>query len=211
MMTKFRGTAMLAAVVVWGAVFAWGQSKDVKDLGTGRLLVAARGLPDPNFVESVVLLIQYDQQGTVGLMINRRTRAPISRVLPDLNTAKDKSDPVYVGGPVELSAVFGLSRSRKKLDGATSLLSEVYLVSSKALLDKVLATSTGPDNFRLYLGYCGWAGGQLENEVRQGGWWIFDANAGLVFDSNPDSVWSRLIARTEEEIAETELLGVRSP
>ena len=211
MMTRSRGPVMLVAAVVCSAAFAWGQSKDVKDLGMGKLMVAARGLPDPNFVESVVLLIQYDQQGTVGLMINRRTRAPISRVLQDLNTAKDRSHPAYHGGPVELTAVFGLSRSRKKLDGATSLLSEVYLVSSKALLDKALATSSGPADFRLYLGYCGWAGGQLENEVRHDGWWIFDANPGLVFDSNPDSVWSRLIARTEEQIAEAVVVRSQLP
>lgn len=211
MKTRLWGPVMLAAAVACGTVVAWGQSKDVKGLGIGKLLVAARGLPDPNFVESVVLVIQYDQQGTVGLMINRRTRAPISRVLQDLNMAKGRSDPAYVGGPVELTAVFGLSRSRKKLDGATSLLSEVYLVSSKALLDKVLATSSGPGDFRLYLGYCGWAGGQLENEVRQGGWWIFDANAGLVFDADPGSVWSRLIARTEQQIAEAAVVTAHSP
>jgi putative transcriptional regulator len=204
MMRRLWGPAVLAVAVVCGTAAAWAQSTDIKDLGVGKLLVSSRGLPDPNFVDSVVLLIQHDQQGTVGLMINRRTQAPISSILQDLNPAKHRSDPIYVGGPVELSAVFGLLRSRKKLDGATSLLSEVYLVSSKALLEKTLAASSGPSDLRLYLGYCGWAGGQLENEVRHGGWWIFDANAGVVFDSEPDSLWSRLIARTERQIAETE-------
>jgi putative transcriptional regulator len=207
MMRKLRGPAVLAVAVVCGTTAAWAQSTDIKDLGVGKLLVSSRGLPDPNFVDSVVLLIQHDPQSTVGLMINRRTQATISSILKDLNTAKHRSDPIYVGGPVELSAVFGLLRSRKKPDGATSLLSEVYLVSTKALLEKTLAASSGPGDLRLYLGYCGWAGGQLENEVRQGGWWIFDAKADVVFDPEPGSLWSRLIARTEREIAETGAVG----
>ncbi len=204
MPTRFWGPVALAAAVVCGTGIASGQSTQVKDLGVGKLLVAGRDLSDPSFAESVVLLIQYDQEGTVGLMINHRTRAPISRVIQDLDTGKHGSDPIYIGGPVEMSAVLGLLRSRKKPEEATAVLSEVYLASSKRLLEKILASSSGTSDLRLYLGYCGWAGGQLENEVKRGGWWIFDASVGVVFDPNPGSVWSRLIARTEQENAETE-------
>ena len=209
--TRFWGLVALAAAVVCGAVIASGQATEVKDLGVGKLLVSSRDLSDPNFAESVILLIRYDEQGTLGLMINRRTRAPISRIIQNLDTGKYKSDPIYIGGPVEMTAVFGLFRSRKKPDEGTSVLHEVYLVSSKALLEKTLAATSGPSDLRLYVGYCGWAGGQLENEVRQRGWWIFDANAGVVFDPDPGSVWSRLIARTEEQIAETLQMGASSP
>jgi putative transcriptional regulator len=179
-------------------------------LGVGKLLVSSRDLTDPNFAESVVLLVKYNQQGTVGLMINHRTRVPISRTIQNLDAGKHGSDPTYIGGPVEMTAVFGLFRSRKRPDEGTSVLSEVYLVSSKALLEKTLAAISGPSDLRLYLGYCGWAAGQLENEVRRGGWWIFDANAGVVFDPDPRSVWSRLIVRTERQIAETEQVGASS-
>jgi putative transcriptional regulator len=202
--TRFWGPVALVAAVVCGTAIASGQSTQVKDLGVGKLLVSSRGLSDPNFAESVVLVIQYDQQGTVGLMINRRTRAPISRIIQNLDTGKHGSDPIYIGGPVEMTAVLGLLRSRKKPEEATAVLREVYLVSSKPLLEKTLAASSDPSDLRLYLGYCGWAGGQLENEVRRGGWWIFEANVGVVFDPNPGSVWSRFIARTEQLNAETE-------
>jgi len=195
----------LAAFVVFGASMASAQSIRVEDLDVGRFLVSARDLPDPSFAESVILLIQHDKWGTVGLMINRRTEAPISRILEDLNTAKHGSEPIYVGGPVGINAALGLFRSQKKPDGAaTSLLGDVYVVSSKALLEKTLAASSGPNDMRIYMGYCGWAVGQLENEVRQGGWWIFDGDARLVFDPYPASVWSRLITRTERQIASTQ-------
>src|SRR5215470_6216919 len=207
-MTKgFWEPVALVAAIVCGTVIASGQSAEVKDLRVGKLLVAARDLADPNFAESVVLLIHYDEQGAIGLMINHRTRAPISRILQDLNVAKHGSDPIYIGGPVEMPKVFGLFKSQKKPDEGTSILSGVYFAASKALLEKALAASSSSGDLRLYLGYCGWAGGQLENEVRQGGWWIFEANAGVVFDPDPGSVWSRLIARTELEIAETQPFG----
>lgn len=211
-MARFwRPVTLVAAAmaIVCGAASALGQSTRVEDLGAGKLLVSSRDLSDPNFVEAVILLIHYDNQGAVGLMINRRTKAPISRIIQDLNTAKNGSDPIYIGGPVEITTVLGLLRSRQKPDGVTSVLSDVYLVSGKALLEKTLASGSGPSDVRLYLGYCGWGGGQLENEVRLGGWWIFDGNAGVVFDPNPGSVWPRLIARTEEQIA-TDSVGASS-
>lgn len=211
MATKSWTPVALAAMLLGGTAITFGQSTEVKDLGVGKLLVSSRGLADPNFAESVVLLIQYDKQGTVGLMINRRTKATVSRVIENLDAGKHGSDPVYVGGPVGMTSVFGLFRSQKKPDEGTSVLSEVYLVSSKALLAKTLSATPGPSDLRLYLGYCGWAPGQLENEVQRGGWWVFDAHAGVVFDPNPGSVWSRFIARTERQMVEIRMIGTRSP
>lgn len=211
MSTKLWTPVALAATVLCGTVIASGQSTEVKDLSVGKLLVSSRGLSDPNFAESVVLLIQYDKQGTVGLMINRRTKATVSRVIENLDTGKHGSDPVYVGGPVGMTGVFGLFRSQKKSDEGTSVLSQVYLVSSKALLAKTLTATPGPSDLRLYLGYCGWSSGQLENEVQRGGWWIFDANAGVIFDPNPGSVWSRFISRTERQFVENRMIGTPSP
>jgi putative transcriptional regulator len=177
------------------------QSTSLDDLGVGKLLVSSRALGDPSFVESVVLLVQYDRQGTLGLMINRRTTVPMSKVLSDVNAGKRGSDPLFVGGPVELDAVLALLRSQKKPDDATSVLGDVYLVTAKAALEKALSASSGPGDLRLYLGYCGWSPGQLENELRLGGWWIFDGDPSLVFDSDTESMWSRLIVRTEQQIA----------
>lgn len=202
-MKSLRISIALAAVAAFcGTTLAFGQSTSVDDLAVGKLLVSSRGLGDPAFAQSVVLLINYDQHGAVGLMINRRTQEPISHILKDVDTAKRGSDPIYIGGPVELDAVFALLKSQKKPDEATSVVGGVYLVSAKSPLEKALAAGSGEGDVRVYLGYCGWDGGQLENEVRLGGWWIFDASTGVVFDPHPDTVWSRLITRTESEVAE---------
>jgi putative transcriptional regulator len=209
MQRSYRPIALAAAalcVAIFTSAIAKGQSAEIGDLGVGKLLVSARGLSDPNFAQSVVLLIRYDKEGVLGLIINRRTQASLSRVLKGVDTAKRGSDLVYLGGPVELDAVFALLRSQKKPDEASSVLSEVYLLSSKAPLEKALAASSGPGDVRVYVGYAGWDVGQLENEVRLGGWWIFEASAGAVFDPNPGTIWSRLITRTEQQVAQVSIL-----
>jgi putative AlgH/UPF0301 family transcriptional regulator len=90
------------------------QFENPKDLGIGKLLVASRGLGDPHFAGAVILLVHYDENGVVGLFLNRRTDVPLSQVL-DLKAAKDRSDPVYIGGPMEPSAAFALFQPRPRL------------------------------------------------------------------------------------------------
>src|SRR5262249_50112533 len=185
-----------------GVLAAPAQSTRAQDLGIGKLLVAPRDAPDPVFAQTVILLVQYDKEGVVGLTINRRTGMPISRVLKDLKAAKERSDPVYAGGPVQRNGILGLLRARSKPDDeATRVFGDIYLVSAKPLLEKALARGAGPNDFHLYLGYCGWGEGQLENEIKLGAWYIFTASPNLVFDSDSASVWTRLIALTEQQVA----------
>jgi putative AlgH/UPF0301 family transcriptional regulator len=77
----------------------------------------------------------------------------------------------------------------------------VYLISDKDLLEKTLAAKAQPDMFHVFLGYAGWGPGQLEHEIELNAWHIVPADAASVFDADPDSVWLRLIRRTELRIA----------
>jgi len=171
------------------------------DLGAGKILVASRDLPDPNFAKSVVLLVQYGDDGVVGLIVNRRSKVPVSRVLDDVPGAKDRPDPIYAGGPVGKTGVLALLRAHDKPGDAKRVLGDVYLISSKDLLEKTLASPAASGVFHVYLGYAGWAVGQLEHEVDLGAWYIFRGDAAAVFDSDPDTLWSRLIRETELRIA----------
>jgi putative transcriptional regulator len=172
------------------------------DLAVGRLLVASRDLGDPNFAKTVILLVHYTEgQGAVGLVLNKRTDVPISRVFHDLKEAGGRKDPVYIGGPVELNSVLALLKSATKPEGADKVFADVYLISNKDLLTKTLGSSAEPTVFHTYIGYAGWGAGQLEHEVELGAWHIMPADAGTVFHADPDSVWQRLIQRTETQIA----------
>src|ERR1019366_238788 len=149
------------------------QSTRVQDLGIGKLLVAGRDSRDPLFAETVILLVRYDHDGTVGLAINRGTSLPISRALQTLKGTSGRSDPIYMGGPVETRNILALLKANTMPEGATHVSGKIYLVSTKLLLEKTLAGRADPGEFRVYLGYCGWGSGQLENEAGQGLWHIF--------------------------------------
>jgi|SRR5215831_84804 len=183
------------------AIFLPVQSRNPKDLGPGKLLVASRELGDPNFAQTVILLVHYDNDGVIGLMLNRRTDVPISRVLDQFRTAKDLSDPVYLGGPVETPTVFALLRSTDKLEGAEHVFGGVYWIASKPALEKTISSHPDPAAFHVYLGYAGWTADQLKTEVRLGGWFIFQADDQTVFSAKPNSLWHEMIKKTELKMA----------
>lgn len=186
------------------AVFLPVQSKNLKDLAAGKLLVASRELADPNFAHTVVLLVHYDDKGVVGLVLNRRTDLPLSRVFDKLKAAIDRSDRVYLGGPVETPTVFALVRSPKNLAGAEHIFGGIYLINTKALFEQTMSARPDPDGFHVYLGYAGWAKAQLQMEVVQGAWFIFQPNAQTVFSSDPDSLWPQMIRKTELKLARSQ-------
>jgi len=177
-------------------------SVQAEDLAPGKFLVAHRDLHDPNFAETVILLLHYDEdEGAMGLIINRQTKVPISRALKSLKEAEGRSDPIYLGGPVDRTSIQSLLRSPTKLDEADHVFADVYTISSQRLLQDALHAGTGATAFRVYLGYAGWGPGQLELEVEAGGWWVFPGDARNVFDAHPETLWARLIERTERQIA----------
>jgi putative AlgH/UPF0301 family transcriptional regulator len=179
------------------------QFKNPQELGVGKLLVASRSLGDPDFARTVVLLVRYDEKGALGLILNRRTDVPLSRVL-DLEAAKDRSDPVYLGGPVGPSAVFALFESSAKMEKAENIFGGVYLISDKALFEQTISARPDPGVFHVYLGYAGWTQDQLRTEAQLGAWFVFPADAATVFNSDPDSLWLQMIQKTELQLAKTE-------
>jgi len=191
----------VAAGVLLAAVILPAQSKRTEDLAAGKLLITPRDAPDPAFAESVILLVHYDRESAVGLMLNRRTTIPLSHALRNLKAAAQRSDPAYIGGPVETGTAMALFRSNTKPDSGAQVLEKIYLIPSQPALEKALTGGKSADDLRVYVGYCGWGPGQLDNETHLGAWYILDGSAAQVFDPNPDTMWSRLISRTESRIA----------
>jgi putative AlgH/UPF0301 family transcriptional regulator len=180
------------------------QFKNARSLGAGKVLVASRNLGDPHFAKTVILLVHYDTQGVLGLVLNHRTDVPLSRVLDSPKAAKDRSDPVYLGGPLETAAVFALLQSPAKPEGAEHIFGSIYLINSKPLFEQTLSAHPKPDVFHVYLGYAGWTQDQLRQEVELGAWFVFPAEAGTVFNADPDALWPEMIRKTEMQVARSE-------
>lgn len=176
------------------------QSTSSEQISPGTLLLASEKLGDPNFAESVVLILQHDNDtGTLGLIINRRTEVPLSRVFPKIEHAS--SDPVYMGGPVATSSGQALLRRPNKTEDIKHVLGDIYVTGKKETIEQSVRSRAESSQFRLYLGYAGWAPGQLESEIQLGAWSVLKASAPIVFDHDPDSLWSRLKHESEMQIA----------
>lgn len=173
----------------------------VKSLAPGRLLVAARGLPDPNFAETVVLLVDYGAGGAMGLVINRQTTVPLTRVFPHLKPSPQGAPALFIGGPVAATGVLGLLRSATPTDAGRHVVGEIYMLATREPLESRISSGADSGRFRVYLGYSGWGPGQLERETAHRTWHVVPATTDLVFDAAPETLWRRTIVLTEGLLA----------
>jgi putative transcriptional regulator len=188
--------ALLLFTVMSGLLF--GQEVEP---GPGKFLVAKRQLGDPNFHQTVILMVKYDAKGALGLVINEPTKIPLSKLFDQIAGAGRRADLVYLGGPVQRSVVHALVRSKTKPESGTLLFGDVYVATNKSFVEEALSASVKPETLRVYLGYSGWSAGQLDRELEQGAWHVIRAEADAVFDAKPEGVWERMIRRTELRLA----------
>lgn len=177
------------------------RSRAVKELATGKLLVAARGLPDPNFTETVILLADHSAESAMGLVLNRRTEVSVARLFPNLKEAEKQSAHVFMGGPVSTDGVLALLRSTTPLANSRRVVDDVQMIATQEELTAQIGAGADPRRLRVYVGYAGWGPGQLERETLQGGWHVFTAEAAVVFDREPETLWQRQVRRTEDRMA----------
>jgi putative transcriptional regulator len=190
--------ALVASLAV--AIATAQPSPQLRGLRSGVFLVSAKDLPDPNFSNTVVLLSAYGPGGAMGLIMNRPSNVPVSRLFPS-SGSKARVFKIHEGGPVGRAGAIALLRSTSKPDaGADTIIKGVYLISSKEELEKALGEAS-PEALRVYLGYSGWASGQLEREVSLGAWDIVPATAALIFDAKLDTLWRRLHTEANSRIA----------
>ncbi len=166
-----------------------------EELAKGKLLVASRRLSDPNFSETVVLLIEYGPDGAMGLVINRPSAVKLSTVFPDVKELKQRNDTIYVGGPVGVNQMLMLIRTTQTPEQSRSVIDDVYISSSWKVLEHLMKKATGEQRFRLFAGYAGWAPSQLDFERTRGDWHVLKADAETVFTLDPKALWQELIRR----------------
>jgi putative transcriptional regulator len=167
----------------------------------GTFLIARRGLPDPNFAETVVLIVGYDEKGAMGLVVNRPTRMQLSAALDQFEELEGREDMLYAGGPVSRLSVFVLLRGEPKAAGATEVFDSVYLTTDTDTLRAELRKKRPATSLRVYAGYAGWGSGQLDRELLRGDWYVAPADAATIFEKDVESVWPDLIRHFEGQWA----------
>jgi putative transcriptional regulator len=162
----------------------------VAEPAPGVLLVATDDMSDSRFWHSVILLLEHDDTGTLGLIINRPTEVLLREALPELPASEHA---VYWGGPVAENLVLLLGRGAPPEGQSEPVLDEVWWSADGNLLESALDNGIGPDRLRVFLGHAGWAPGQLDAELDRDSWALFRAEPGQVFSSEPERLWDNLM------------------
>lgn len=163
----------------------------------GRLLVATPELTEPTFSRTVVLLLTHgDDDGTLGVVVNRPSGTDVDEVLPGWQALVAGPGQVFVGGPVSPEAAICLGRLRPGATGATVAalagVPGVATVDLDAPPDDVAPLVSG---LRVFSGCAGWSPGQLEREVEEGSWWVVDSLPGDAFSAEPERLWRQVLRR----------------
>ncbi|HTO01843.1 MAG TPA: YqgE/AlgH family protein [Microthrixaceae bacterium] len=170
----------------------------------GKLLVSAPDLGDDNFDQAVIFVVEHDQDGAVGLVLNRPSSTDVSEHLPDLADGAVSPAVFFVGGPVSVGGLLALGRRQlnSNLVNAVSIDGPLVRVDPEALVNDQVE---GVEAVRLYTGYSGWAPGQLDAELASGVWYVLSAMPDDVLCSSPDALWRSVMKRQGGRLASQSL------
>ncbi len=171
---------------------------------TGRLLVASPELGDPHFARTVVLLVDHDESGALGVVLNRPSTTDVSEILPDWHLYATPPQVVFQGGPVGRDSALALaarSGGRGEEDeplGFRHVSGGIGLVDLDSPAELVAGLVT---SMRVFAGYAGWGSDQLEAEIDDGSWFVVDAELGDLADDDPERLWERVLRRQPPPLA----------
>ncbi|MBF0429910.1 MAG: YqgE/AlgH family protein [Fibrobacteria bacterium] len=161
-----------------------GAGSHIGELGAGSFLFSTNALTDPNFMSTVILICQHSEDGSYGLVLNRPAHMPLSEIFNSVDKYKNQIRRVHIGGPVQGSELQILQVSGEPAKGALEVVEGVYLGGYWDDLDKIIESDTR--QIRLFLGYSGWGEGQLAEEIKMGGWEVYNADVKRVFTEEED-------------------------
>lgn len=167
----------------------------------GQLLVAAPALADPNFAHSVVLLLNYDDDGALGVVLNRPSPVPVGEVLPDWSGVVGEPGVLFHGGPVSVDsalAVATLPDADGEPVGWRGLFGKIGMLDLDAPAELVAPAVSG---LRIFVGYAGWGRQQLEHELEEGSWYVVPSEPRDLVSDDPQRLWAQVLRRQPGAIA----------
>lgn len=166
----------------------------------GQLLVAAPRLADPNFFRAVILLLDHDDDGAVGVVVNRPSQLPLHAVLPAWANSAAEPALLFTGGPVapESALAVAASLGDQPPVGFQRLVDHLGLIDLDQDPGSVVPAVQG---FRVFSGYAGWGAGQLEAEVAEGSWYVVSASTTDLLAPRPTGLWRSVLRRQPGELA----------
>jgi putative transcriptional regulator len=163
------------------------------DSTRGQLLIAGPTLGDPNFWRTVVLIVQHNDEGALGLVLNRPSETTVGEAVPQLNELVDPQEDVLVGGPVQQSSVMVLAEFEDPDDAALLAFDDVGILGSG--LEPEGTGGLSVRTARAFAGHAGWGPGQLDDELERGDWILEPARRDDAFTAEPRTLWGSVLTR----------------
>lgn len=164
---------------------------------TNQFLIAMPSLRDPNFSQTVTYICAHNEDGAMGLVINRPANCELGEILEQMEMTPDNQSiaklPVYQGGPIHTDRGFVLHEPGNHWDSSINVCDALGITTSRDILHAI-AESSGPENFLIALGYAGWSAGQLEEEIKENAWLNVSADLDIIFDTPCELRWSSATA-----------------
>jgi putative transcriptional regulator len=157
----------------------------------GQLLYASPSFNDPNFGETVLLLLLHDEQGSRAVALNRPTWVTPAEAFPEIGDLAESEATIFFGGPVspnQLVIVFDAGTAAP--DNARRVFGNIYLTTDFAVLDEIGTAAAGAPRARFFAGHAAWSPGQLEAEIASGNWRVVTATPAQVFADDPATLWN---------------------
>ncbi len=163
----------------------------------GKLLIAEPFMHDLYFRRSVVLLIDYSDEGAFGVVLNKPTFIKIKEVVNDF---PDVDYPLYSGGPVDINNVYFLHRLSNFISDSISVDKDIFWGGNRDEIVKMLKINFFDEKrLRVFMGYSSWEMGQLEAELKQNSWIVADYETDMLFNTNADQLWEKVVESMGEE------------
>jgi len=170
---------------------------------SNHFLIAMPSLKDPNFFHGVTYLCEHNEEGAMGIMINRPLDIDLAEVLGQMNITFQQPGigerPILLGGPVQCERGFVLHKPHGAWEATLKVTEHIGITSSRDVLE-ALARGQGPDECLIALGYAGWAPGQLEQEMAQNAWLSVPADETILFHTPFEQRWEMAAALTGVDI-----------
>jgi putative transcriptional regulator len=161
------------------------------DSTRGQLLIAGPGLSDPNFWRTVVLIVEHSDDGALGLVLNRPSETTVGEAVSELEPVLDVDDPLYIGGPVQPSALIVLAEFDDTESAALIAFEDIGVLGGE--VDE--ATPASVRRGRAFVGHAGWGPGQLDAELERGDWILEPAKRQDAFTETPLELWVAVLTR----------------
>lgn len=157
----------------------------------GSILIAEPYLPDNNFTRSVILICEHNEEGTIGFVLNKPLEVTLNDVMNDSETP---DWPLREGGPVGMDAIFFLHTFGNYIKESKKVVGNIYWGGDYEEIKVLLSSNTiTEEEARIFVGYSGWAPGQLDEEIKMGSWFISDVNEDLLLKSSDKELWNKAV------------------